>query len=233
MAIISHLAQPPGHGSLYSFIRCPPGPGVVVLGGDLDVDGVGVLTGLRSGREQPQPGHRGLLLCWANCLTQGPAAILLCQRERKFSPIFLTFFFVPPRGWRTRRSHFYPRAGRQWSLGGLRSDDQQNLTSVLEEFQLEQLAVETFPVEPAVSFSLSFLLASSRAAATSMVWSGAVEPQISSHPSTEEWGVRRCTGETCSCYSSCLVTTDVKTIIIVSELSSTVIQVVPLPLNIF
>jgi len=42
-------------------------------------------------------------------------------------------------------------------------------SSVLEEFQLEQLAVETFPVEPAVSFSLSFLLASSRAAATSMV----------------------------------------------------------------
>ena len=47
------------------------------------------------------------------------------------------------------------------------SAHQQNLTSLLEEFQLEQLAVETFPVE--VSFSLSFLLASRRAAATSMV----------------------------------------------------------------
>ena len=44
---------------------------------------------------------------------------------------------------------------------------QQNITSLFEEFQLEQLAVETFPVD--VSFSLSFLLASSRAAATSMV----------------------------------------------------------------
>jgi len=40
-------------------------------------------------------------------------------------------------------------------------------SSLFEEFQLEQLAVETFPVD--VSFSLSFLLASSRAAATSMV----------------------------------------------------------------
>ena len=47
------------------------------------------------------------------------------------------------------------------------SGHQQNITSLLEEFQLEQLAVETFPVD--VSFSLSFLLASSRAAATSMV----------------------------------------------------------------
>ena len=47
--------------------------------------------------------------------------------------------------------------------------DHQYFTSVLEEFQLEQLAVDTFPVE--VSFSLSFLLASSSAAATSMVWS--------------------------------------------------------------
>lgn len=42
-------------------------------------------------------------------------------------------------------------------------------SSLLEEFQLEQLAVETFPVEVEVSFSLSFLLASSSAAATSMV----------------------------------------------------------------
>ena len=44
----------------------------------------------------------------------------------------------------------------------------QSLTSLLEEFQLEPLVVETFPVE--VSFSLSFLLASRRAAATSMFY---------------------------------------------------------------
>ena len=49
------------------------------------------------------------------------------------------------------------------------SPHHQYFTSLLEEFQLEQLAVETFPVE--VSFSLSFLLASSSAAATSMVLS--------------------------------------------------------------
>ena len=36
------------------------------------------------------------------------------------------------------------------------SPHHQYFTSLLEEFQLEQLAVETFPVE--VSFSLSFLL---------------------------------------------------------------------------
>ena len=39
---------------------------------------------------------------------------------------------------------------------------------MLEEFQLEPLVVETFPVE--VSFSLSFLLAARRAAATSMFY---------------------------------------------------------------
>merc|ERR1712088_1292443 len=63
-------------------------------------------------------------------------------------------------------------------------------SSLLEEFQLEPLAVETFPVE--VSFSLSFLLASRRAAATSMV---CCEPGPG----------QRARGETCSCYySSCL-----------------------------
>jgi len=41
LAVIPHLAQPPGHGSLYSLVRRPPSPGVVVLVGDVDVDGGG------------------------------------------------------------------------------------------------------------------------------------------------------------------------------------------------
>jgi len=75
LTVVPHLAQPPCHSSFYSFIRGPPGPGVVVLVGDVDVDGVGVLAGLLSWREHSQPGHGGLLLCWANCLTQGPFSL--------------------------------------------------------------------------------------------------------------------------------------------------------------
>ena len=94
--MISHLAQPPGHSRLYSFIRGSPGPVVVLLVGDVDVDGVVVLASPLTRGEHAQPGHGGLLLCRANCLTQGPAARLLCQPARKLSPIFLPFSLSTP-----------------------------------------------------------------------------------------------------------------------------------------
>ena len=69
-----------------------------------------------------------------------------------------------------------------WQLKILSSSvptSQQALTSLLEEVQLEQLVVETFPVD--TSFSLNFLLASNRAAATSILRSS-VDTLTSHYP---------------------------------------------------
>ena len=92
----SNLAQPPGHGSLYPLVGGPPGPGaVLLLVGNVDVDGGGVLARPPSWGELAQPGHGGLLLCWADCLTQSPA-ILPSQSRRKWSQIFLPFSLSAP-----------------------------------------------------------------------------------------------------------------------------------------
>jgi len=64
LTVVPHLAQPPGHSRLYSSIRCSPGPVVVLLVGDVDVDGgVRVLASLLGRWEHPEPGHGGLLIC--------------------------------------------------------------------------------------------------------------------------------------------------------------------------
>lgn len=63
LTVVPHLAQSPGHSCLYSFIRGSPGPVVVLLVGDVDVDSVVVLASPLTRGEHAQPGHGGLLLC--------------------------------------------------------------------------------------------------------------------------------------------------------------------------
>lgn len=63
LTVVPHLAQSPSHSRLYSSIRGSPGPVVVLLVGDVDVDGVVVLAGPLTRGEHAQPGHGGLLIC--------------------------------------------------------------------------------------------------------------------------------------------------------------------------